>query len=201
MKTEKKSVQIYDFKIRTVSIPIEGISPLLVHKFSEKAKREMEDKRNKAAKTSKHDNSISKEEICEQAKHISPEGWEGFPAVGFKASMIRGAKICGMVMTDTRTGFFIIPDCYETQLVRINGKSRLNEDIVRVSNGAPDIRWRPEYLKWDAVLNVEYNEGMISIDQLFQIIKAAGYGVGIGEKRPEKGAYSNGRFKLTNENE
>lgn len=196
--TKQTSVEIKDFSIRQTTIPIIGISPLIVHAFSEKSRKMIEGKQQGEAKSKKHD--IRKpEEDYEQAKHKSPLGWEGFPAAGFKAAMIRGAKMIGMVMKDTQTSFFIMADCEETQLVRIHGEPRLRTDMVRVGMGSADVRYRPEYPHWEAFLNIEFNEGVISLNQIYQLVKAAGYGCGIGEMRPEKGKFNYGRFKLANE--
>lgn len=191
----KKEVTVQEFKIREVAIPIKGISPLVVHAWSEKSKKMITDKQAGKAKNAKHDIRIPEEDY-EQAKHKSVEGWEGFPAAGFKAAMIRGAKMIGLVMKDTQTAFFVRADCPETQLVRIIGESRMRTDMVRVGMGAADIRYRPEYPEWSAVLNIEFNEGVISLEQIFQLVRAAGYGCGIGEMRPEKTKYNYGRFDL-----
>lgn len=198
MSTQKKSVEVLEFAIKTVAIPIIGISPLIIHAWSVKAMREIADKQAGKAKNKKHDIRVPEEDY-ENAKHKSPQGWEGFPAAGFKAAMIRGAKMIGLVMKDTQTSFFIKADCEETQLVRINGESRMRTDMVRVGMGSADIRYRPEYTEWSANLTIEYNSGVISVDQIYQLVKAAGYGCGVGEMRPEKTKFNYGRFKLTDE--
>lgn len=72
--------------------------------------------------------------------------------------------------------------------------------MVRVGMGSSDIRYRPEYTEWYAELNIEFNSGVVSVDQIHQLVKAAGYGCGVGEMRPEKGKFNFGRFKLANEN-
>jgi len=198
MKTKTGSVEILEFNINEVVVPIVGISPLIIHAWSKKAMREIADKQAGKAKNRKHEIRVPDEDY-EQAKHKSPEGWEGFPAAGFKAAMIRGAKMIGLVMKDTQTSFFIKADCEETQLVRINGKPRMRTDMVRVGMGSADIRYRPEYPEWSADLKVEFNSGVVSLDQIHQLIKAAGYGCGIGEMRPEKTKFNFGRFKLRNE--
>jgi len=194
-KIMQKKVTVSEFKIREVAIPIVGISPLIVHAWSEKSKRMITDKQAGRAKSSKHD-IRQPEEDYEQAKHKSPQGWEGFPAAGFKAAMIRGAKMIGMVMKDTQTSFFIKADCPESQLIRVLGESRMRTDMVRVGMGTADIRYRPEYPVWEAVLRIEFNEGVVSLEQIFQLVRAAGYGCGIGEMRPEKTKYNYGRFDL-----
>jgi hypothetical protein len=198
MKSKTQTVEVVDFSIREVVIPIVGVSPLIVHKWSEKIMRQMQDKQAGKAKNKKHDIRNPEDEY-EQAKHISIAGWDGFPAAGFKAAMIRGAKSLGMVMKDTQTSFFVKADCEETQLIRIFGESRMRTDMVRVGMGSADIRYRPEYPDWYAELTIEFNEGGISIHQIHQLVKAAGYGCGVGEMRPEKGKFNYGRFKLANE--
>lgn len=198
MKTKSVSVEVVEFSIRQVTIPIIGISPLIIHAWSEKSKKMIADKQVGKAKNKKHE-IRNPEEDFEQAKHISADGWEGLPAAAVKAAMIRGAKMVGMVMKDTQAAFFVNADCEATQLVRIHGESRMRTDMVRVGMGAADIRYRPEYPEWYIELNIDFNEGLISIDQLHQIVKAAGYGNGLGEMRPEKGKFNYGRFKLANE--
>lgn len=198
MKSKSVSVEVVEFSIRQVSIPIIGISPLIVHAWSEKSKRMISDKQAGKAKNKKHEIRNPQDDY-ENAKHISASGWEGLPAAALKAAMIRGAKMVGMVMKDTQASFFVNADCDQTQLVRIHGESRMRTDMVRVGMGAADIRYRPEYLEWYMELNIDFNEGLISIDQLHQIVKAAGYGNGLGEMRPEKGKFNFGRFKLANE--
>jgi hypothetical protein len=194
-KIMKKSVEVMEFNINEVKIPIKGISPLIVHAWSEKVKREMADKQAGKAKNKKHDIRVPEEDY-ENAKHKSSQGWEGFPAAGFKAAMVRGAKMTGLVMKDTQTGFFVKADCEETQLVRIIAEPRMRTDMVRVGMGSADIRYRPEYVNWSAILTIEYNAGVISLDQIYQLVKAAGYGCGVGEMRPEKTKFNYGRFDL-----
>jgi hypothetical protein len=193
-----KRVEVVDFDIRKAVIPIKGISPLIVHGWNFKTKEKMKAKQAGEAVNKKHDVRDPQGDF-EGAKHKSPKGWEGFPAGGFKGAMIRGAKMLGLVMKDAQCSFFIKADCEETQLVRINGKARLREDMVRVGMGTADIRYRPEYVTWGATLVIEYNAGMISLPQIYQLVKAAGYGAGIGEMRPEKGKFNFGRFELANE--
>lgn len=198
MATKAKSVEIKEFDIKQVVIPIKGISPLIVNQFSAKARQEILDKQMGKATNKKH-KIKNPESDYENAKHISVDGWEGFPAAGFKAAMIRAAKMVGMVMKDTQTAFFVKADDEQTQLVRIYGESRMREDMVRVNMGGADVRFRPEYPSWEANLTIEFNEGVLSLDQIYQLVKGAGYGCGIGEMRPEKGKFNYGRFALTQE--
>ena len=198
MATKTNSVQIKEFDIKQVVIPIKGISPLITHAWSSKSIKMIEDKQQGAAKNKKHEIRNPQEDY-ENAKHVSSQGWEGFPAAGFKAAMIRAAKMIGMVMKDTQTSFFVQADDEETQLVRVYGDSRMRTDMVRVGMGSSDVRYRPEYPTWEANLTIEFNEGVLSLDQVYQLVKAAGYGCGVGEMRPEKGKFNYGRFALAQE--
>jgi len=191
---KKNTVELKEFKIKQVVIPIKGISPLIVHKFDQKVIIEMEAKQQGKSKTEKHKIRVPEDDF-EGAKHKSPLGWDGFPAGGFKRSMIRGAKNTGVVMKDAMSAFFVKADCEETHLVKINGNCRMRTDMVRVGMGSADVRYRPEYLDWNASLTIEFNEGMLSLDQILQMISAAGYGVGVGDWRPEKGG-GYGRYEL-----
>lgn len=198
MTTKGKSVEIKEFDIKQVVIPVKGISPLITNKFSNKAMQMILDKQLGKSKNKKHDVKDPNADY-ENAKHVSSQGWEGFPAAGFKAAMIRAAKMIGMVMKDTQTAFFVKADDEESQLVRIYGESRMRQDMVRVGMGSADVRFRPEYPEWEANLTIEFNEGVLSLDQVYQLIKAAGYGCGVGEMRPEKGKFNYGRFALAQE--
>ena len=88
---KKQTVEVKEFSINEVQIPIVGISPLIVHKFSEKARKQIEEKQAGKAQNKKHDIRDPQADY-EGAKHISADGWDGFPAAGFKAAMIRGAR-------------------------------------------------------------------------------------------------------------
>jgi len=187
-------IELKNLKIRVVKIPIVGTSPLIVHNFSEKSRHEIEAKQQGKSKASKHDIRIPEEEY-QAAKHISIDGWDGFPAGGFKKCLVRGAKAVGLVMKDVQASVFIEPDCVKSNLVKINGESQMRTDMVRIGMGSADVRYRPEYPEWEAELTISFNEGLVSLDQIFQMTYAAGYGVGIGDWRPERsGNY--GRFTL-----
>jgi len=63
--------------------------------------------------------------------------------------------------------------------------------MVRVGMGTADIRYRPVFENWYMDLQLEYNANSnVTLEQILNIIEAGGYGVGIGEWRPEK----DGRF-------
>jgi hypothetical protein len=68
MKSKSVSVEVIEFSIRQVAIPIVGTSPLIVHAWSEKSKKMIADKQAGKAKNKKHE-IRDPEQDYEQAKH------------------------------------------------------------------------------------------------------------------------------------
>lgn len=192
----KESVNIEGLKRNEVTFTVKGISPLIVNKFSEKAIQMILDKQMKRAKNAKE--AKDPEECYLGSLYQFSDGVRtGFPAVGFKAAMVRAAKQLGYAMTDVRGLFFIKSD--ETDLIEIQGEHRMREDMVRIGMGTADVRFRAEYPEWKAQITILYNANSISVEQLAKLLEIAGFSCGIGEWRPEKsntGSY--GLFELVN---
>ena len=184
MATKKtETVSIKPLKIEVLQARIVGDTPLIMHQWSEKAKRQLLDKMMKVASTGRE---VKDPEAEYRASLYYLElGGYGFPATGIKAAMVRAAKGMGMVMKDMQCAIFVEPD--DTTLVRLHGEPVMREDIVRVANGAPDLRYRGEFKSWFMDLTIKYNAAVVSADQVINMLNGAGFGVGIGEWRMEKG--------------
>ncbi|MBL7006360.1 MAG: hypothetical protein ISR78_04685 [Spirochaetia bacterium] len=180
---------------KKLTVKIRGVSPLIMHKWSEKAKRAMLDKQQK--KTVKKELRDPKDEF-ERSVYKFSDGRLGFPADAFKKAMIRGAKQLGLVMTDSRGAFFIIGEyCNEDQrdLVPIAGELSMREDMVRLNGATSDLRYRGQVSDWTADIEILYSPIATSPDYLKDMLKIAGFGVGIGEWRPDKDGIF-GRFEI-----
>ena len=170
---------------------VKGLSPLISHKWSEKAKKEMLDKQMKKKLTAKQAKNPQAEfesslYLLSNGKH--PKGPYGFPAVAFKAAAVRAAKqLDGMNMTDARGLFYIEPD--DGDLVQIHSPQppEMREDMVRLNGKAADIRYRGSFVNWSVTLNVRYNADVVSQEQLLNLFELAGFSCGVGEWRMEKG--------------
>lgn len=180
--------------LRIIAIEIYGKTPLICHNWSEKTKKEMLGKQMGKPKVRSFKNPQADYEAC---LYPLPSGdGYGFPAIAFKASAVRAAKMFDITMVDARQMFFVYPD--EGDLVRINGEPSPREDMVRLQGKTADIRYRAEFREWGATLNVEYNAGVLTDEQLVNLFYMAGFSVGVGEWRPEKnGAF--GCFTLVKE--
>jgi len=181
--------------IQHVEVKIKGTSPLIMHRWDQKAKQMMLDKQMKKTVTK-----VAKDPEADYEATIYKfeDGGLGFPADAFKQSMIRGAKQLELTMTDMRTGFFIHGVYCERdarELVPLKGDLSMREDMVRIAMGTADIRYRAQVSNWTATLNISHNASIVSFDYIVNMIQAAGYGVGLGDWRPEKDGMF-GRFEI-----
>jgi hypothetical protein len=174
--------------IQRTALRIIGDSPLITHAWSKKAKQMMLDKQMKKGTQAKEAKDPQRD--YEDSLYHIPGGGYGFPSIGVKAAAIRGAKGLGMVMTDAKAAFHIDGD-----LLKINGEPHPREDMVRISMGTADIRYRAEFSDWSIDLPITYNARIISLEQIVAMLDAGGFGTGIGEWRPEKDGQF-GRFHV-----
>lgn len=177
---EATALHIPPIEIRTYLVRIVGTSPLVMHAWSDKAKKEMLDKQMGKARAKKEPKDPQRD--YEEAFYRLPDGRPGFPSIAFKAATVSAARqVEGLTMTFLRGAFHIAGE-----LVPIEGEPRMREDTVRVGMGTADLRYRPEFPKWAAVLPVRLNARAMTLEQLIHLINQAGFSVGVGEWRPEK---------------
>lgn len=187
--SQRLNIVIPPIDMRVLKVPIVGTSPLIMHAWDPKAIRNMLDVQQKKAKKPREAKNPAAD--YQAALYLSNEGWPGMPAGAFRSAIIGSCRLVeGLAMTVARRICFIVPDGFDTahgkDLVRIHGDHRMREDMVRLESGVPDIRYRPEFLKWEAILTVRYNAGVVSDEQLLALIELAGQSEGIGELRPGK---------------
>jgi len=103
--------------LRIIAVSIFGKSPLICHKWSEKAKKEMLDKQMGKPKVKAFKNP---EQDYKDSLYEMPSGGYGFPAIGFKNSAVRAASNLDITMVQARQMIFVIAD--EDDLVRIDGE-------------------------------------------------------------------------------
>ncbi len=177
------------FDLRLVHIRLIGDSPLICHAWSAKAKKQMLDKQMKRAKTAKE--AKNPEQDYRESLYHLPEGGHGFPAIAFKSAAVSASRfVDGAKMTVMRGAFHI-----DQEFVTIEGEPTPREDMVRVGLGTADIRYRGEFREWAVTLPIKFNAGAISAEQIANLFNTGGFGVGVGEWRPEKnGPY--GRFHV-----
>lgn len=179
--------------IGELTLGIKGRTPLIMHRMSEKIRKQMLDKQKgkstgkKPPKNPERDMLSCIHWIGTPAKTIKDikKCRVGFPAGGFRAGAVRAAKLCkDSTMKDAWGAFWIIADhVSDTPLVEITHKGAImREDPVPI-HGTWDIRHRPEFKVWGATLRIEFNYRLVTPQSLVTWFKLAGRSIGVGEWR------------------
>lgn len=192
MANEKQQTKVVlpKLQIKHAKVTVYGTSPLIVHAWSEKARREMREKQQKLAKMKKE----AKDPVAdfEGAKYLNAKKQDCVKASFFKNAIVSACRFAeDLKMTIIRGALFVEGDLLPIKY----SKCVMREDPVKIGMGTADLRYRPEYQDWSVDLVISYNENVLSADQVHNLLRLAGYSVGICEWRPERnGDY--GRFDI-----
>lgn len=180
------TIEIHQIAAETLLVPIVGTTPLIVHRFSEKAKRQMLDNM-QGRKSPKQAKDPQAE--YEAAFYRLGDGGYGFPSLAFKAATVGGARFySGVTMTALKQFMYLRGEVGDDgrALTRIEGDPIMREDVVTVGRNGSDLRYRPQFSEWRATLEVTYVTSALTRGSVLSLIDAGGMGVGVGEWRPEK---------------
>lgn len=193
---KKTLIELPPLKISTMRITLIGDSPLISHRWAEKAKKEMLDKQMKKAKRGKdakdpfRDFVESLYWLSEKPSDPTPAQVEqatfGFPVVAFKAAAVDACShVDGVTKVEARGAFHLVGE-----FATIEGTPLIREDMVRVGMGTADIRYRGEFRAWRTTLTIRYNVNILSPEQIINLFNTAGFAIGVGEWRPQRdGSY------------
>lgn len=204
-KNEAAIIEIKPINIVTTTVRIAGDTPLIMHRWSEKAKRMILEKQMKKTKSSAKEAKNPIEDFIEsiywmegKPSEYTEEAFDeacrngarfGFPVTAIKQATISSAYRNGITkdMASLRGAFFIAGEGPDL-LAEVKGCTpTMREDMVRVGMGVADIRFRGEFANWYMDLQVSYNaNGAYTLDQIINLINVGGFSCGIGEWRPEK---------------
>lgn len=202
-KVETADLEIMEIHTRQVTFNIVGISPMIMHRFDQKAWRELllpSQQKNRAEKAMslKHDPIaefrgalyMSRDPNSPTAIHVP--GGSFHNALGQAAIDIPGAAKSEIKRLTT------VVD----ETVHLYGLPLLGCHMVRNSgiNGAPDVRTRPIFREWACQITFKFIADLVKEKQLAALMGAAGHIVGIGDWRGQKGG-PYGRFRLCAEND
>lgn len=194
-KKETVEIALPKLNIQHMEITLVGDSPLISHRWSEKAKKAMLDKQMKKA-TPKKD-AKDPEADFRASLYEHPDGGYGYPVVAFKAAAVNACShLDGVTKVHARGAFHI-----NGELAKIIGdEPTMREDMVRIAMGTADIRYRGEFKRWRVTLTIRYNADVLSVDQITNLFNTAGFAIGVGEWRPQKNG-SHGMFHVATEEE
>lgn len=177
---------------RRLEINLQGTTPLVINRFSAKAMEMMRETQEagSTARSRKTREAKDFEALYEGAKHIADGGWEGIHAAAFRNGAISACRACGFKMTHAKLAFMVLHDGFDrvdgAPLVRLTkGESEPWVAPTRNATGVVDLRCRPLYREWQATLRIRYDAGMLTSDDVVNLITRVGLQVGIGEGRPD----------------
>ena len=190
MATKKtEEVMIRSFEQKTTKIRIVGDSPLIIHNWSEKAKKEMLDAQTGKNKTKKKACKMPFDDFARALYWITPMPTEeikdpcngelrdvvteelfdkavaegakfGFPTIAFKLAGNSAAYRMGWVKNQMGLrGAYFLSSEYG-ELAHIQGSvPMLREDMVKIGLGSSDLRYRPMFEHWYCDLTLTINTG------------------------------------------
>lgn len=213
-KTTEEVIEIRPIRMERVKLRIVGDTPLIVHKWSEKAKREMleaqsgkKTAKKKEAKDPVADFISSLYWLTPEPKDKTEKGFAkavregarfGFPVTAIKKAGLSAAYRKGWIKNRLVMAgdFFIQSD--DDGLIEIHSSEppEIREDMVKVGMGTADIRYRAMFRDWWADLDITYDaDGAFGLDSIVNTLSAGGTICGIGEWRVEKSG-QNGMFHI-----
>lgn len=205
-------VEIKPLDIRPVRVRIVGDTPLIMHKWSEKAKKEMLDNQMGKSKGKKKEPKNPARDFitsmywlenepkltekmtpveCEAAfeEAIRKGARFGFPATAFKKAACSAAYRMGWAKDKVSLygAFWIEGDSDGLVEIHTSRPPEPREDPVKISMTS-DLRYRGEFADWYADVTLKYNaNGQYSLENILTMLNAGGFTCGAGEWRTEKG--------------
>lgn len=177
----EEQIILTPIKRQTLLVQIEGLAPLIVHRFDEKAKRQILENQIKTKAKQKRPPQDPQAEY-EASRYRLPDGRDGFPAVGFKSAIVGAARLFdGVTLVQLKQAVFVRGEGSE-QLVPLDAEPRMREDVTRFQ-GSTGLRYRAEYFPWSVTLEVVHVPSVISPESVVALVNAGGLG-GVGEWRP-----------------
>lgn len=169
-----------------------GTAPLIIHRMSHKLKLQMKQKmeEGKSASSKKNREAKDTDVLYQEAKYVSPDGWEGVHASSFRNAMISACRLVNFKMTLAKLSIFIEADGWDKEepqipLVRIHGESIKQEDVGYVETGQPYVTVRAAYHSWKIRLRIRWDLDQFSVADIANLLVRVGQQVGIGEGRPD----------------
>ena len=185
MITKEATISIPAPNIQLLRIKIKGTTPLIFHKWSEKAKKMIKDKEGGKAHKGREIRDPKKE--YEESFYYNKDKQICITCDAIKQSLVGACRsINGLPMTIVRGAVFIVGDT--ENLIKVDYKKKeMREDMVRVGNGSADIRYRGQLTDWNIQLLIKYNADVLTAEQVTNLVQIAGFSQGLLEWRPERG--------------
>lgn len=185
-------------------VTLQGVTPLIVHRFGDKAQAQMQADQSGAAKMKKPPR-VPDEDFRDSLYLLAGERNGdltqcrfGFPATGLKRSIVAaGQRFADAVGTELKGSFSIRAEMLE---IKSPQPPVMRTDMVRLSGPqrTASLAYRPQFYPWTIEVPIDFSANFISADQLVNLIRIAGFSVGIGDWRVERNGTA-GQFTIDTE--
>lgn len=183
--------------MKLVNIEIRGITPLLIHRFTEQAEQ------GKGSRRMIVEASDPREEATRNA-YIAADGTFYFNAFAIPSSMGNAGSNHKM-RGSRKTLRFVVPSAVRIMtdgITILNGSGPAksfevdSRPVTIPATKGRVMRHRPRFDNWGAKFDLMIDETMLPLDLAHQLLNEAGQSFGIGDFRPEKrGPF--GTFRVT----
>jgi hypothetical protein len=190
---ETTTVTISPPNFQRAVFKIKGTAPFMQLRFGQKAMNAMHEKHAAGSTASSRRKKEARDfdDDFEQAKHISEDGWVGIPCSAFRNAMISACRLVGYKMTIAKMAVFVESDGLDkvdgVPLVKLIEYSQpeKSEMAVRNATGVADLRMRPMWRDWGAVVRVNFDADQFTLQDVTNLVMRVGIQVGLGEGRPD----------------
>jgi hypothetical protein len=180
--SETRTIVVPELRRIQLNARIEGVTPLIVHRFGEKAMRLVQRSQSGEARQKKEPR--DPESDFQEALYKLPDGSYGFPSIGVKKAMVLAGQRFAEERGTELYGAITIPGEFLT--IESPAPPRRREDRVVLQGKTLDIAYRPEFWPWAMVVPLVFYENMISPDRVINLLRVAGTCVGIGNWRMDR---------------
>lgn len=189
--------------MKTIAVAIQGISPLLQHRFSDTSEGEVDQPDARPALVQRG----TRREEAEKVVYREPDG------IGFyfpNTWLLRSLANAGgnFKMRGTRkSAKYVVPSAVfisesAVPLLNGDGKTRAldfevdSRPVTIPSTKGRIMRHRPRFDHWSASFTLEIDDTLLPLELANQLLHDAGRKIGVGDYRPEKSGPF-GRFQIT----
>lgn len=200
----KKSAQettlvIPPIKQEIIKLRIIGTTPMFQNRMAEKARQQLlvgSAKKTKAERLELKHDPIREYQSSAEILRDGPTAL-GVRVVAIKAAMCQAAlETPGLTKTSAQRLIFMPGDHYA-----LYGTPQLRIDVVRSAdiNRTPDMRTRCFLPKWGAEVEIRYVRPALNASSVATLLANAGFLIGIGDFRQDKGKGAFGSFRVLGE--
>lgn len=179
---------------------IVGDTPLIVHAWSEKAKREMLAKQVGAIRAAREKRDPNEDYLS--SLYTMEEGVYGFPITGIKNCFLAAAhKDKNIPRSAAMSALFLEADMVRIRpalqgavcdmpLTRIWGSEpEMREDMVKIGSGlnkVASLAYRAQFKHWAFRIRAKFNPDVLPAENLAFLVQESGRACGLGEWRNER---------------